>query len=457
MSSTTEHHHDGHGLESEFEHEPVPVSHRRSLGSVSAVWFGFPMVLTNAVFGGTIVYSLGFWRGLAAILAGNFILLFYIGTLSYIGGKTGKSFALIAADTFGKRGAALTAGFLATVVIGWFAFQVGLTGATLEAALGWNPSWMILIGGAFYIGITFVGVRALTIVGLIAAPSFVILAIVAVVLAAKEDGVGNITSYAGGGPGAAVFSIGAAVSIVIASFADSGTMTADFTRWSRSGREAVLATLSAFPFANAISLMVGGVVVAAGMAIDPASNGGDFLPVLTSHGPILTTIAVLFVFVNLGSVAAHCLYNGAVSWSQLTGQRMRTLTVILGVIGLAAALAGVWSHFADWLNLLGVFVPPIGAVIIVDQVLQRRSHLRAPRVWRVQPFAAWAVGTSAALAVYLWAPQLSQALVGMAVGGVVYAVIERVFDSRDAVAIGSGAEIDPVRVTTSGDPVGKEA
>ncbi len=68
-----------HGLTHEYEHEPVPTEHRRSLRSVSAVWFGFPMILTNAIFGGTIVYGLGFWKGLAAIVVGNLVLLTYVG------------------------------------------------------------------------------------------------------------------------------------------------------------------------------------------------------------------------------------------------------------------------------------------------------------------------------------------------------------------------------------------
>ena len=238
---------DHHGLESEFEHEPVPVSRRRSLGSVSAVWFGFPMIITNAVFGGTIVYGLGFWRGMAAILVGNLVLLAYVGTLSYIAGRTGKNFALTAAETFGRRGATIAAGFLSTVVIGWFAFQTGLTGSTLHASLGWNQTWMILLAGVLYIAITFVGIRALTIIGLIAAPLFVVLAVVALVLAARNGGLSGITSYSGGGPNATVFSIGAAITIVIAGFADSGTMTADFTRWSRNGREAVHRLLHRIP------------------------------------------------------------------------------------------------------------------------------------------------------------------------------------------------------------------
>jgi len=422
---------DHHRLEEEFEHEPVPASHRKSLGSVSAVWFGFPMILTNAIFGGTIVYGLGFWRGVAAIVIGNLVLLTYVGALSYLAGTTGKNFALTAEGTFGRRGKTVAAGFLSTVVIGWFAFQTGLTGATLNTALGWNESAVIALAGMLYIGITYVGIRALSILGMIAAPLFVVLAVVALVFASEKGGMGKLTSYSGGGSGAAVLSLGAAITIVIAGFADSGTMTADFTRWSRTGREAVIAAFSAFPIANLVSLLVGGIVVAAGSATSPAKNGGDFLPILTSHGTVLTAIAVLFVFINLGSVCTHCLYNGAVGWSQLTGNRMRRLTLILGVIGVVAALAGVWSHFATWLNLLGIFVPPIGAILIVDQLLRRPAVERAVSAWRVQPFVAWAIGSLCATAVHVWAPQLSEAVVGLLVGGVAYVAIDYV-TSRSA-------------------------
>lgn len=422
---------DHHRLEEEFEHEPVPASHRKSLVSVSAVWFGFPMILTNAIFGGIIVYGLGFWRGVAAIVIGNLVLLTYVGALSYVAGTTGKNFALTAESTFGRRGKMVAAGFLSTIVIGWFAFQTGLTGATLNTALGWNETAMTALAGVLYIGVTYIGIRALSILGMIAAPLFVVLAVVALVFASENGGMSKLTSYAGGGSGAAVLSLGAAITVVIAGFADSGTMTADFTRWSRSGREAVIAAFSAFPIANFVSLLVGGIVVASGSATAPSENGGDFLPILTSHGSVLTAIAVLFVFVNLGSVCTHCLYNGAVGWSTLTGSTMRRLTLILGVLGMVAALAGAWSHFATWLNLLGIFVPPIGAILIVDQLLRRPAVERAVSAWRVQPFVAWAIGSLCASAVHVWAPQLSEAVVGLLVGGVAYFAIDYV-TSRSA-------------------------
>jgi len=417
-----------HGLTSEFEHEPVPVAHRRSWLSVAAVWFGFPMILTNAVFGGVIVYGLGFARGLLAILLGNLVLMLYVGVLSHLAGSTGRNFAIVAKSTFGSRGYAIASGFLSTIVIGWFAFQTGLTGATLHSTLGWNEPATILLAGVLYIAVTFVGIRALAMLGAVAAPLFLVLAAVAIGFVASQRGLGGVLGY-GGHPGATVLSIGAAVTMTVAGFADSGTMTADFTRWSRSGRHAVGASATAFPLANFVSMAVGGVIVAAGAATDPDKNGGDFLGILVGHHPLLTALTVVFVFINLGSVCTHCLYNGAVGWSHITASKMRLLTIVLGVIGVIAAVAGVWTLFADWLNILGVFVPPIGAVLIADQVLLRRRAAGRPiGTFRPTAFAAWAVGALVAAVVHFTAPQYAEAVAGILAGGLAYLVIAALTD-----------------------------
>lgn len=413
-----------HALGEEFEHEAVPASRRQSLGSVAAIWFGFPMILTNAVFGGIITFNLGFWSALGALVSGNIVLAAYVGALSAIAGRTGLNFAMQARRTFGTRGFAAASGFLATVVVGWYAFQTGLTGATLHDTFGWNTTLLIVAAAVLYTGITFIGVRALTVIGLVAAPLYVVLGIVAVAIIARTHDLGAVSAFAGH-PGGMGFT--GAVTLVVATFADSGTMTADFTRWSRSGREAVLAALTAFPVANLVSQLFGVVVVAAGASIAPAKDGGNFLSLLTGHGVLLSTLAVAFVFVNLGSVCTHCLYNGAVGWSHLVGSRMRRLTLILGVIGGILAVAGIWSFFLDWLNLLGIFVPPIGAVIVTDQLLLGNiDRPVAEEAYRIPAFVAWSVGAAAAMLVHLGLPGPGEAITGMLIGsGVYYAIALR--------------------------------
>ncbi|GAA2502787.1 cytosine permease [Terrabacter carboxydivorans] len=370
----------GRALESEFEHSPVPASHRKSLLTVSAVWFGFPMILTNAVPGGLVVAMLGFWQGLAAIVVANLIMFVYVSLLSYRAGQTGKSFALQATETFGTAGYAIASGFLATVVIGWFAFNTGATGAALDHAFGWNEKLVALVAGILFIAVTYLGIRALSVLGAIAAPLFIIAVVVAITVASHSHDFGQITRYRGVGGSAMTF--GVAVTAIMATFADSGTMTADFTRWSRNGKEAVPATATAFPVASLVAQLSGGLLVAAGAVASPETAGGDFTPILTGPGnPILNALVVVFVVVNLGSVCTHCLYNGALGWSHLLRSKMRLLTLVLGGIGVVVALLGAWSYFVNWLAFLGVIVPPLGAVLIADQILLAK---RLPRAARAQ-------------------------------------------------------------------------
>lgn len=436
MAENTHGRREGPVLEEEFEHVPVPEGRRRSLVSVAAVWFGFPMILTNAVFGGIYVAYLGFWTGVLAMLVGNVVLSVYVGMLSYRAGSTGRSFALQAQQTFGRYGYVAVSGFLATLVIGWFAFQTGLTGQTLQTSFGANEFLMTLLAGVLYVAVTFVGIRALAILGWVSAPLFVVLAAVAIFVVTRENGLGDVFGYTPdpsvtGAAGALTF--GAVVSLTIAGFIDSGTMTADFTRWSKDGREGAIAAFFAFPVANMVSMLVGGVIVAAGASSAPTGAGGDFLPILADGGPLLAVVAVLFVFINLGSVCTHCLYNGAVGWSYITGGKMRLLTVVLGVIGVVAALAGIWSLFLDWLNLLGVLVPPLGAIIIVDQLVLRKETADDVLVaWRPTAFFSWAVAAGIALFVNSQAPQLSVAVVGMVVAVVAYTAATLVARRRGA-------------------------
>ena len=420
--STTTHPDIDARLGEEYEHEAVPLAQRKSLGSVAAIWFGFPMILTNALFGGIITYHLGFALGLLALLCGNAVLLLYVGTLSVIAGRTGLNFAMQAKRTFGTRGYAIASCFLSTIVIGWYAFQTGLTGATLHENFGWNTTLIICIAAVLYTGVTFVGVRALTLIGMIAAPLYIILGVAALWFVFAAHGLGGVTSYTShaGGMG-----FTGAMTLVIATFADSGTMTADFTRWSKTGPQAVLAAFTAFPVANLVAQLFGLVVVASGAALAPATDGGDFLPLLTGHGALLSTLAVAFVFVNLGSVCTHCLYNGAVGYSHLFGSHMRRLTLVLGAIGGVLAIAGVWSLFLNWLNVLGVLVPPIGAVMITDQVLLGGLHRTARQAaYRPAALISWAAGAACAFLVHLGIPGPGEAITGILVGGVLYALTQ---------------------------------
>ncbi len=418
----------------EFEHEPVPMSARRSAFSVTMVWLGFPMIITGAMTGSLLVLGMGFKNALVAMIIGNLIMFAYVGALGLIGTRRGMNFALIASIVFGKKGYVLASGLLSTLLLGWYAVQTGITGALISSTYGLNYVAMTIVAGVLYIGITFVGVKGLHYIGLASVPLFVVLGLWVAADAASTTTSAAIFSYAGNN-GAASMSMGVGLTVVLALFIDAGTVTADFNRWAPSPRASLFATFSAFPFANLVAMLVGGVMTAA-LAVPNANPFGVDNMFGFMNGKQLTWLSILafiFLYTNLGSVCSHCLYNAATGWSRILGTNMRLMAVILGAIGIVVAAGNVWAFFIQWLSLLGIIVPPIGAIILVDQYLLR-ADARADVDWRAKPFIAWGIGSLCAFAVENLMPGLSTAISAALVAGVVYGAIARVESPAEKVA-----------------------
>jgi cytosine permease len=384
------------------------------------VWLGFPMIITGAMTGSLLVLGMGFKSALVAMVIGNIIMFAYVGALGLLGTKRGMNFALIASIVFGKNGYILASGLLSTLLLGWYAVQTGITGALVSSTFGLNYVAMTVIAGLLYIAITFVGVKGLHWIGLASVPLFVILGIWVAADAASTTSASAIFNYAGNN-GAATMSMGVGLTVVLALFIDAGTVTADFNRWAATPSASLVSTFSAFPFANLIAMLVGGVMTAA-LAVPNANPfGADNMFGFMNGKQMawLSVLAFIFLYVNLGSVCSHCLYNAATGWSRILGTHMRIMAVVLGAIGIVVAAGNVWAFFIQWLSLLGILVPPIGAVILVDQyVLRPNATISAD--WRPLPFIAWAIGSICAFVVENWFPQFSTALSAAIVAGIAY-------------------------------------
>ncbi|GGC46865.1 purine-cytosine permease family protein [Chelatococcus reniformis] len=409
-----------HVLGDEYEHNPVPAAARHGLFSMILVWAGFPMIITGAMTGSLLVLGMGFSRALVAMVVGNLIMLAYVAALGHLGMRSGSNFALIANKVFGQKGYMLASGLLSTLLLGWYAVQTGITGALISGTYGLNYVAMTVVAGLLYIAITFVGVKGLHYIGLVSVPLFVILGVFVAGHAAATAGWSAIMSYAGNN-GVATMSMGVGLTVVIALFIDAGTVTADFNRWAKNGTHSLIATFSAFPVANLVAMLVGGIMTAA-LAVPNANPfGADnmFGYMNSLHVGWLSVLAFLFLYINLGSVCSHCLYNAATGWSRILGTHMRVMAVVLGAIGIAVAAGNIWAFFIQWLSLLGILVPPIGVIMLLDRYVIR-PQAEATSDWRPTAFGAWAIGSLAAFVVEFYAPQLSTALSSGIVAGAAY-------------------------------------
>ena len=217
-------------------------------------------------------------------------------------------------------------------------------------------------------------------------------------------------------------SMGVGLTVVIALFIDAGTVTADFNRWAATPTASLVSTFSAFPFANLVAMLVGGVMTAA-LAVPNANpfgadnmfgymNGKQmvWLSVFAFHLPLRQSrFGLLALPVQCGNgLVAHLghpyAHHGDRSWA---------------CIGIVVAAGNVWAFFIQWLSLLGILVPPIGAIILVDQYLLR-PNASISADWRPLPFIAWAIGSLCAFSSSIWFPGLSTAISAAVVAGIVY-------------------------------------
>jgi len=112
---------------------------------------------------------------------------------------------------------------------------------------------------------------------------------------------------------------------------------------------------------------------------------------------------------------------------------MRVMAVVLGAIGIAVAAGNVWAFFIQWLSLLGILVPPIGAIILIDQYVFR-PNAEIDADWRPGAFIAWGIGSVCAFIVEEWMPYLSTAISAAVGASVAYYIIARSTSTSLAVA-----------------------
>ena len=428
-----------HVLGEEFEHHPVPRSARRTTFSVSMVWIGFPMIITGAMTGSILVAGMGFKSALIAMLIGNALMFAYVGALGVLGTSRGFNFALIASVVFGKKGYIFASTLLSTLLLGWYAVQTGITGNLIHTAFNLDYLTMTIVAGVLYLGITFIGIRGLHWIGVVSVPLFVVLGGWVAFHSGSIAGWDKVVAYVGVKPDMPM-AFGIGLTIVLALFVDAGTVAADFNRWAADTKGSLIATFCAFPFANLFAMLVGGIMTAALALPSPQPFGLDnmFGYMVSQNSTLLSAIAFIFLFINLGSVCAHCLYNSAVGWSRIAKSHMRLLAVILAVVGIAIAAVNVWALFIPWLSLLGILVPPIGAIVIADLFLIRPAA-EIDADWRPRAFIAWGVGSLVAFGVENLAPQYSTALSAFIAGGLCYLALSL------GTASNSGNRIQPAK------------
>lgn len=372
----------------EFSLSPVPQLARKGFWQMLAVMMGLTFFSASMLSGGQLGMGLTFTQFILIVLAGNLILGAYTGTLAFIASKTGLSTHLLARYAFGEKGSYISSFLLGATQVGWFGVGVAMFAVPVQAVTGISVYVLIAVIGLLMTATAFFGMKALTILSIIAVPAIALLGSFSAIQATETaGGLQALMAY----QPAEMMGIAAALTICIGSFVSAGTLTPDFARFAKTKRSAVGTTVIAFFIGNSLMFLFGAIgTFAFGVA--------DISEVMFAQG--LMVPAILVLGLNIWTTNDNALYASGLGFSNITKIAKGKLVIFNGVIGTIAAM-WLYSNFMGFLTILGASLPPIGAIILADYFLVRKGKYPAFAAMKFKQvnwiaITAWAGGVALA-------------------------------------------------------------
>jgi len=349
----------------DFPLTEVPMESRKSLLSTSLVLLGFTFFTATMWGGGRLGVAFAFTDLVWITIAGNLLLGTYVAVLGFIAYKSGLNSVLMARFGFGDWGSKWPDFVLGFTQIGWYAWGTATVAIIFTQLLNLSPSLqvplMIFFGFAFC-WTAYIGYRGLETLSKVAVPLMIILIFWSFAIATRD--VGGLEGLRRIVPTESM-TLGAAITIVFGTFVSGGTQATNWTRFAKSGRIAVLASLFAFFIGNGFMIFAG--AYGAYVYQEP-----DIVNVLAMQGLLLA--GILMLFLNIWTTQDNTVYNFSVAGCNLfRTERRRSFTVIGAAIGTVLAIFGMYNWLIPYLVLLGTFIPPIGGVIMADFFLKHKG------------------------------------------------------------------------------------
>ena len=407
----------------DYATRPVPRDARRPMWEVLVIRLGAFACVPQLLLGSALGYGLSFREAVWATLLGSVILQALSLALGAAACAEGLSTTLLAAWAgFGRIGSALVGAVIAVALMGWFGVQNGVFASGLFHATGWMnvPLWSVVTGVAVT-WITVKGYRLMSLIARFALPLFLLAVAWAAVRLLAGHSLAELLAAVPAGPR---LGLPAAITAVTGSFIIGAIVTPDVSRFMRGGRDVFWMTLIA-TFVGELTINL----LAVAMAL--LLRTSDIVTLMsTLAGGIGAAIAVVST-VKLNNLN---LYSSSLGCSTLVHalrlergasiDRVR-LTWWVGLASTVLSMLGILDHFIGFLVLLGVAIPPIAGIMMVDYYLLRRDRaaLRRARATGALPadserlnpvaLAAWLLACASALLLPgVGIPALNALLVG---------------------------------------------
>lgn len=347
---------------------------RTSLLDNALIWFGAGVSIAE-ILTGTYFSSLGFGRGLAAILVGHVIGCIMLFLAGVIGGTSRKSAMETTKSSFGSKGGLLFAILNVLQLVGWTAIMIydgALAADGIFSAGRWV--WCLIIGLLIIVWIL-IGITNL---GKLNTVAMVLLFLLTIVLCRVIFFSGNVITSV---PDDSL-SFGAAVELAVAMPLSWLPLISDYTR---EAKEPVKATT--------VSAVVYGLVSCwmyiIGMGASLFTGESDIAQILLKAGLSIAGLLII-VFSTVTTTFLDAYSAGISSESVLAKLKGNHAAIAVTIIGTIAAILFPMDDITDFLYLIGSVFAPMIAVQIADFFILHRDRKESDFDWR--SLILWFIG-----------------------------------------------------------------
>ncbi|HHR5900073.1 TPA: purine-cytosine permease family protein [Providencia alcalifaciens] len=348
----------------------VPQSARRPFYEVLILRIGSLACVSQVMLGAALGYGLTFWQAFWATMLGSVILQVVSWGLGAAACREGMSISLLSRWAgFGKLGSALIGGAIAISLMGWFGVQNGFFADGMYKATNvLTPGTWSLITGIAVTIITVYGYRFLSITANISTPLFLFALGWATYNLLSGQDIGSLINATE--PAGPLMTMPAAITMVAGGFIISAVTTPDISRFMHKPKDVFWMTLIG-TFCG--ELFVNMIAVLMALALR-TSQVFDLMMALTG---LLGASIVIFSTIKMNDIN---LYSSSLGFSTLLNAIFnkrfdrRYLTWVIGIFGTVASMLGILDNFISFLIYLGISIPPVAGIMVVDYYLLKRDR-----------------------------------------------------------------------------------
>lgn len=336
---------------------------------IASFTFSLPGFLNNAQAG----LALGLHRAALAALGAGLILCAGACLTAVLSVRTRLTTYLLVQRSFGLWGAALVNVVIAIVHFCWFGVNVSFFGDAMVAAtqqgygVPGNFNLFVIIGSVIITLSTIWGFRTLDRLAMIAVP-FVGVILIAVCISALGDNPAPAFDPVAAPP--VPMSFGIALSSLVGGNLLTVAAMPDLSRFIRTERGAVAAMLLSFPFCAPVIMLVSAVIAL-------TTGQTDIMNLVVAMGFGLPALAMLVL--SVWTINALNLYSAGLSMAATFPRLKQGMIIVIGgATGCLFALLGIINSFIPFLIALGLIIPPIAAIYVIDGFVTFRDGQDAP-------------------------------------------------------------------------------